>query len=95
MATDGGQIRTNSKIYAEQNHSKTCTTSDIMTSGKCIVANGAKAFTLHIANKKGILITDAKGNATFIAVPEGSAGYNKLLSTDAKGDLTWIDKQRR
>lgn len=92
MATDGGQIRTNSKIYAEQNHSQTCTTSEIMTSGKCILASGPKVFTLHVANRKGILITDANGDATFMAVPEGSAGYNKLLATKANGDLTWIDK---
>lgn len=92
MATDGGQIRTNSKIYAEQNHSKTCTTSDIMTSGKCIVASRAKVFAPHVANRKGVLITDANGNAAFIAVPEGSAGYNKLLSTNVNGNLIWIDK---
>ena len=92
MATDGGQIRTATKVYAEQNHSQTCTTTETMTPGRCIVASGAKTFTLHVANKKGVLITDANGNAAFVAVPDGEAGYNKLLSTDANGNLTWIDK---
>lgn len=91
MATDGGQVRIGSKVVAEQNHSQTCTTAESMTNNRCVVAGGDKTFTLHKANKKGILITNASGNATFVPVPEGSAGYNKLLSTDGNGNLTWVD----
>lgn len=92
MATDGGQVRDVNKVYAEQNHSQTCTTTATMTSGLSVVASEARVFALHAtANKKGILITDANGNAAFVAVPDGAAGYNKLLSTDANGNLTWID----
>ena len=100
MATDGGQIRVAStlggaipgKVYGEQNHSRTVTSSNILTQDKCIVASGIQNLALHLANKKGILITDINGNATFLEVPEGAAGYNKLLGTDANGNLTWIDR---
>lgn len=90
MATDGGQIRTAKKILAEQNHSHTCTTLQTMTPNKSIIGGGARKLTPHTANNIGILITDINGNATFIPVPDGAAGQNKVLATDTYGNLNWI-----
>lgn len=92
MATDGGQIRDSSKVYGEQNHTQTCVTPDILTLNCVLVAGGDKSLARRLATKKGILITDANGNASFIEVPEGLAGQNKVLATDNNGDLTWIDR---
>lgn len=91
MATDGGQIRTVEKVLAEQNHSHTCTTPSTMVSDKVVVGNGARVLALHptITTRKGILITDANGNAHFLPVPDGEAGYNQILATDEFGNLVW------
>ena len=93
MATDGGQIRIAEKVLAEQNHSHTCTTTSTMVMDKCIIGNGARTLAPHIANKKGILIVDGSGNANFYPVPDGEAGYNKILATDENGNLVWKDQQ--
>lgn len=92
MNTDGGQIKTSTTLLGEQNHSKTCLSPDILTFGCCLVAGGAKSIARKSATKKGILITDANGDATFIEVPEGIAGYNKILATDANANLVWVDR---
>lgn len=92
MATNGSQIRTASKIYSEQNHTQTCVTSDILSENSILVASGAKSLARKLATRKGILITDINGNASFLEVPEGAAGYNKILATDANGNLIWVDK---
>lgn len=92
MATDGGQIRTKNKVYGEQNHSMTCTTSGTLTPLNYVISNGNKTLTILPTNKKGILIVDSSGKAFFHPVPDGEAGYNKLLATDAYGNLTWVDK---
>lgn len=92
MATDGGQIRTAEKVLAEQNHSQTCTTTQVMVSDKLVLGGGAKTIAPHSASKKGIFITDINGNANFLPVPDGAAGYNKILATDANGNLIWLDQ---
>lgn len=92
MNTDGGQVKISTKLLGEQNHSKTCLSPDILTIGCCLVAGGAKSIVRKPATKKGILITDANGDATFIEVPEGIAGYNKILATDANANLVWVDR---
>lgn len=92
MATDGGQIRNSSLIFGEQNHSQTCTTPDILSVSCVIVAGGNKSLARKLATRKGILVTDANGNAAFLEVPDGLAGQNKLLATDASGNLVWVDK---
>jgi len=92
MATDGGQIATNTIVLGEQNHSKTCLTPDTLVSNCILVAGGVNSLVRKLATKKGILITDAKGDATFIEVPDGVAGYNKILATDANANLVWVDR---
>ena len=92
MATDGGQIRTKIKVLGEQNHSKTCLTPDVLVLNGVLVASEIKTIAHKLATKKGILITDASGNAAFIQVPDGIAGYNKILSTNTESNLVWIDK---
>jgi hypothetical protein len=92
MATDGGQIRIAGKILAEQNHSKTVTSNSTMTLDKIAVGNGAKRLVPHTVGQAGILITNALGNATFVPVPAGEAGYNKLLYSNANSELEWVDK---
>jgi len=92
MATDGGQIRNSTTILSEQNHSRTCLTPDTLVVECVLVASGAKTFARKLATKKGILITDANGDAAFIQVPDGAAGYNKILATNANGNLVWVDR---
>lgn len=92
MATDGGQIRNSTTVLAEQNHSKTCLTPDTLVATCVLVASGAKTIARKLATKKGILITNASGDAAFIEVPDGAAGYNKILATDANANLVWVDK---
>lgn len=92
MATDGKQIRSKDKVYGEQNHSKTCKTSDNLLSGSLVKAGGPQSLARHTITTKGIIVTDALGNISFLAVPSGAAGYNKLLAVDASGNLTWVDK---
>ena len=95
MATDGGQSRTKGKLLAEQNHSRTVTTTDVLTSGRVMVSGENNTIVRHplaTATGYGILITDAAGNASFLAVPSGPAGYNKLLAVLSDGTLGWIDR---
>ena len=106
MATDGNKIVINGIIVGEQNHSKTCLAPNILTADCILVANGPKSIAKLLATKKGILITDANGNAAkkgilitdangnaaFIQVPDGDAGKNKILATDANSNLVWIDQ---
>lgn len=92
MITDGGQIKTSTKVYGEQNHSKTCLTSDTLTLNSVLVATGIRSIARKLATKKGILVTDSNGDAAFLQVPDGVAGYNKLLATDANGNLVWVDR---
>jgi len=92
MSTDGGQIKNSSKVFGEQNHSKTCLTTDTLLANCVLVASGSKSIARKLATRKGILITDGNGDAAFIEVPDGAAGYNKLLATNANGNLVWIDR---
>lgn len=92
MATDGGQIKILGLVFGEQNHSQTCTTPDILASNCVVVAGGNKTLARKLATTKGLLITDANGNATFFEVPIGISGQNKLLATDSNGNLVWIDR---
>lgn len=91
MNTDGGRIAISETTLGEQNHSKTCLTSDSLIANCVLVANGVKSIARKLAAKKGILATDANGNAVFIEVPDGIAGQNKILATDANANLVWID----
>ena len=91
MTIKKGKIATH-KVHGEANHPDTCTTLGTLTQSKCVIANGTKTLALHPVNEKGILITDAYGNATFRAVPAGEAGYNKLLSVNTNKQLVWIDQ---
>ena len=92
MSTDGKQIRTSTTLLGEQNHSKTCLTPDILVDSCILVASGAKSLARKLTTRKGILITDANGDAAFIQVPDGVAGYNKILATDANANLVWVDR---
>lgn len=87
-----GQVIMDGKIVAEQAHSRTCLASNVLNEDCILVANGSKALAKLLATKKGILITDANGNAAFIQVPDGDAGKNKMLATDANSNLVWVDQ---
>lgn len=84
-------IRTKTKIYGEANHPDTCTTTETMTTGKCIVTDNISRLTTINTKRQGILMTDANGRATFFPVPEGPEGANKLLATNGES-LIWIDR---
>lgn len=85
-------IRYGIKKYGEMNNPNTCTTSNTMTLGKVIILDADKKLAVHPANKKGILTTDADGKISFFPVPDGEAGYNKLLVTDGV-NLKWVDRE--
>lgn len=93
MATDGKQIKIGNVVYAEQNHSKTCLSSHILPRYKIIVAEGPLSVKPLVLDSAGVLVTDANGNAEFIPVPPGEAGYNKVLATDNTFKLGWISKE--
>lgn len=92
MATDGGQIRTVDNVLAEQNHSQTCTAINIMTTDKLIIGTGLRTFGVDISTTKGIIYIDGNGNTNFLPVPDGEAGYNKILATDINSNLYWKDQ---
>ena len=92
MATNGGQIRLANKVLAEQNHSATCTSPDFLHMNKCIISGEGQTLKVHPANRRGIMIVNANGDADFLSVPEGLAGCNKLLATDGNNQLVWIDR---
>lgn len=93
MATDGGYSRDKNKIYSEQNHSRTVTVPGTLAGDTLIVGASIMTIKNYVPASKGILILNASGNADFVAVPSGAAGYNKLLATNASGNLVWIDKE--
>jgi len=80
------------KLVGETNDPNTCLTPDVLASQCVLIGGGPKVIARKLATKRGILITDADGNASFIEVPEGVAGQNKLLATDSNGNLIWIDQ---
>jgi len=88
-----GQIVVNKNVVGEVNNQKTCLSSEILIANCILIANGAKTITIKPSTKKAILITDNDGNASFIEVPDGDAGKNKLLATNANSDLIWIDQE--
>jgi len=90
--TDGGKIVVKGKVVAEQNHSKTCLATNVLSMNCLLVAEASKSLAKLLAAKKGVLITGANGNATFIQVPSGDAGKNKILATDANSNLVWVDQ---
>ena len=94
MATDGGQIRIKDKVLAEQNHSKTCTSPNSMIDGKLIIGNNLRTLKPYLeTNKRGIIFLTTTETVSFLQVPDGEAGYYKLLGTDQYGNLTWLDQE--
>ena len=85
-------IKDNVKVYAEMNHPDTVTAEELLTASKIAYATGPKSVGVLKMTGTGILITDNGGNASFLTVPPGAAGYNKLLATDANGNLIWVDQ---
>lgn len=91
MATDGGLIRTKGKVYAEQNHSKTCFADGTLSTGGLVKAIGINRVEVATKNKKFIVVTDNYGHTQLLEVPVGEDGYNKLLFLSSTG-LIWVDR---
>lgn len=91
--TDGGQIRIDNKVYAEQNHSNTVLSNFILSDNKIVLGDGSKRLKTFDMLGNGILVTDSTGSATFFEVPDGIEGQNKLLATDENGNLVWVEKE--
>lgn len=76
------------KLHAEKNNPNTCKTSHNLTVGKIMITSGDYEIEPYDLNTKGIIITDSKGNASFLpSIP------NKVLGTNAQGKLDWLERR--
>lgn len=86
-------IRTKNKVFGEMNASNTCKTNNIMSTNRLIVTDiNSEISVLEPIDANGnitsgVYYTDANGKAAFFPTD----GPNKLLGTDANGNLTWIN----
>lgn len=87
-----GQITIGAIRYGDQNPDRELTTTDTFGPQRIILSDQEQTIKQVPDDFTGIIITDFAGNITTFPVPSGAAGANKLLATNDKNQLVWVDR---
>lgn len=82
-------IRTKTKIYGETNHPDTVLSSATIAVDKWLVGAGNKSVVGLTPGPNQILITNGDGT---ISVLDFNGQSNKLIGTNANGDIVLVDR---
>lgn len=80
-------IRDKDRIYAEVNDPNTVLANGLLTNGQLVVGTGNKGVQTYTGSNKSLLYQDSSGNVNSLSYNQA----NKLVGTDADGNLTLVD----